>query len=84
MARKVGIGVAGSTVLLVGVAMIVLPGPAILVIPLGLNILSKEFSWAGRLKSWFRATVSRRVRAARRLVSHTWFLARNQRPPRAA
>jgi uncharacterized protein (TIGR02611 family) len=41
--------VAGFTVLLAGMAMLLLPGPAFAVIPLGLAILSLEFAWAGRL-----------------------------------
>lgn len=41
--------VVGITVLLLGVAMIVLPGPAFVVIPLGLAILATEFVWAARL-----------------------------------
>ena len=41
--------VAGFTVLIVGVAMIVLPGPAVVVIPLGLAILATEFIWARTL-----------------------------------
>jgi tellurite resistance protein TerC len=50
--RKVVILLLGSTVLLVGLAMVLLPGPAILVIPLGLAILGVEFAWARRwLKS---------------------------------
>ena len=36
----------GFSVLLVGVAMIILPGPAVIVIPLGLAILAGEFAWA--------------------------------------
>lgn len=44
--RRLVVGVIGFTVLLVGVAMIVLPGPAFLVIPLGLAILATEFVWA--------------------------------------
>jgi tellurite resistance protein TerC len=36
----------GGTVLLVGIAMIVLPGPAFVVIPSGLAILGIEFAWA--------------------------------------
>jgi tellurite resistance protein TerC len=32
----------------VGVAMIVLPGPAFIVIPAGLGILALEFAWAKR------------------------------------
>lgn len=47
--RKFVIGVIGGTVVLIGVALLVLPGPAILVIPLGLLILATEFAWAGHL-----------------------------------
>ena len=48
-ARRVVIAVIGGTVALIGVAMIVLPGPAVVVIPLGLAILATEFAWAKRL-----------------------------------
>jgi tellurite resistance protein TerC len=48
-ARRLIIFVIGGTVFLIGIAMIVLPGPAILVIPLGLAILATEFVWAKRL-----------------------------------
>jgi uncharacterized protein (TIGR02611 family) len=40
--------VAGFTVLLAGLAMLVLPGPAFAVIPIGLALLSLEFLWAER------------------------------------
>lgn len=36
----------GGTVLLIGIVMIVAPGPSVLVIPLGLGILATEFVWA--------------------------------------
>jgi uncharacterized protein (TIGR02611 family) len=36
----------GFTVLLAGLAMLVLPGPALIVIPIGLALLSLEFVWA--------------------------------------
>jgi uncharacterized protein (TIGR02611 family) len=39
----------GSAVLAVGIAMLALPGPAFVVIPIGLAILSLEFVWAERL-----------------------------------
>lgn len=45
-ARKIVIFVIGSTILLAGIAMIVLPGPALVVIPIGLAILATEFVWA--------------------------------------
>lgn len=41
--------VVGFTLLLGGIAMLVLPGPAFLVIPVGLALLSLEFAWAERL-----------------------------------
>ena len=49
-AKKTLIGIAGGVVLLAGIAMIFLPGPAFIVIPAGLAILSTEFEWAQRLK----------------------------------
>ena len=48
-ARGVIIGVVGSTILVIGVVMMVLPGPAFIVIPIGLGILATEFAWAKRL-----------------------------------
>lgn len=47
-ARRVVIGIIGFTVLLIGVALLVLPGPAFIVIPAGLAILAIEFAWARR------------------------------------
>jgi Ca2+-transporting ATPase len=44
--RRVLVAVVGSTLLLVGLAMVVLPGPALIVLPLGLAILATEFVWA--------------------------------------
>ena len=41
--------VAGFTLLLVGVVMIVTPGPGWVVIFLGLSLLAAEFIWARRL-----------------------------------
>ena len=48
-AKRLIISVIGFTVLLIGVAMVVLPGPAIMVIPIGLGILATEYVWARRL-----------------------------------
>ncbi len=53
-ARRVVIAVVGSTVVLIGLAMTVLPGPAIVVIPAGLAILGLEFAWAKRLLNKMR------------------------------
>ena len=40
---------AGFIVMATGAAMVVLPGPALVVIPIGLAMLSLEFAWAERL-----------------------------------
>ena len=54
--KRVIVAVIGATVLLLGVALIFLPGPAIVVIPAGLAILATEFAWAkrwlDRAKGW--------------------------------
>lgn len=64
-AKRIIIAVIGFTILGIGVAMIVLPGPAILVIPLGLGILATEFIWARKLlekaKSKFKKKVDVKV-----------------------
>jgi uncharacterized protein (TIGR02611 family) len=39
----------GATVLLAGLAMLVTPGPAFVVIPIGLAMLAMEFAWAERM-----------------------------------
>jgi len=49
LVERVAFVVAGFTVLFAGVAMMVLPGPAFVVIPVGLAMLSLEFAWAARL-----------------------------------
>ena len=45
-AKRLMVIIGGLTVLGIGIAMIVLPGPAIIVIPIGLAILATEFIWA--------------------------------------
>ena len=57
--RKVVYTVIGATVVLIGIVMIVLPGPAIVVIPLGLAILASEYAWARRVIRRGRVFVGR-------------------------
>ncbi len=47
--RRIFILLIGGTVVLVGVVMLVTPGPAFVVIPAGLGILALEFAWARRI-----------------------------------
>ena len=48
LVSKIVIGVVGTVVLVAGIIMIVTPGPAFVLIPLGLAILATEFTWARR------------------------------------
>jgi uncharacterized protein (TIGR02611 family) len=49
--RRIIVSVVGATVLLIGIALLVLPGPAFIVIPIGLAILATEYAWA---RHWLR------------------------------
>jgi tellurite resistance protein TerC len=64
-ARRIIVAVIGFTVLLVGIVMIVTPGPGWLVILLGLSILSAEFVWARRWLRRIKKTGSDLVRTVR-------------------
>lgn len=55
-ARRIVVAVIGGSILLLGVAMVVLPGPAIVVIPIGLGVLGLEFAWARHWLRKLRAT----------------------------
>lgn len=48
-ATRLVVTVIGFTILAIGITMIVLPGPAIAVIPIGLALLATEFIWAKKL-----------------------------------
>lgn len=52
-ARRLIITVVGLSVLVIGILMIFLPGPAIVFVPLGLIILSAEWAWARQLLKRF-------------------------------
>lgn len=61
-AKRLIVTVIGFTILAAGIAMIVLPGPAIVVIPVGLAILATEFIWARKLL----VTVKERIERMRK------------------
>jgi tellurite resistance protein TerC len=63
-ARRIAIALIGSTILLLGVAMLILPGPGLLVIPIGLALLSTEFVWARRWLARIREGSTRLPREA--------------------
>lgn len=65
LARRLVIGVIGGTITLLGIALLVLPGPAFIVIPVGLAILGVEFLWARRLLRRFRDGVGKAMGRSR-------------------
>jgi tellurite resistance protein TerC len=48
-ARRFVVAVVGVSIVLFGLLLLVLPGPAFIVIPVGLAVLAFEFEWARRL-----------------------------------
>ncbi len=63
--RKIVILILGTSVLLVGLAFMVLPGPATVVIPLGLGILGTEFVWAKKLLNHIKTQTASLVNSIR-------------------
>ena len=64
-AKRVVKIVAGFTLLLVGIALLVLPGPGWVTIFLGLALLAAEFTWARRLLDRLKQTAGHVGEAAR-------------------
>lgn len=64
-ARRIAVAVVGSTVLALGVVMIIAPGPAFIVIPIGLAILGIEFAWARMWLKRLRRTISKQLAESR-------------------
>ncbi|MFZ4575085.1 MAG: TerC family protein [Phycisphaerales bacterium] len=62
--KKIIVLLVGVSMVVVGIVMIVAPGPAVIVIPAGLALLATEFIWAKRLLDKYRthaAEFSRRA-----------------------
>ncbi len=66
IARRVVFGVVGAVLVAVGALLMVLPGPGLIVVLLGVVVLSQEFSWAERL---YEPVRDRAVRAAEASVA---------------
>jgi len=58
--KRLVIAIVGASVLLLGIIMLVTPGPAFIVIPVGLAILAIEFVWARQWLKKLRQMISRR------------------------
>lgn len=55
--RKFAVSALGGLIIVVGAALLVLPGPGALVIVLGLAVLAKEYPWAKRRLDLVRGKV---------------------------
>ncbi|MBN2321856.1 MAG: PGPGW domain-containing protein [Acidobacteria bacterium] len=69
-ARQIAVFIVGSTVILFGIALLVLPGPAVVVIPIGLAILATEYAWARR---WLRIIRESAEKGAAKLNLRSFF-----------
>ncbi len=58
--KRLVVAIIGTTVLVIGIAMIFLPGPALIVIPAALGILATEFAWARRALHKVREHIQKR------------------------
>lgn len=78
-ARRVAVAIIGGTLIVAGILMIFLPGPALVVIPAGLGVLGIEFAWARR---WLRRLRDEAKRGAG-LFSSSGRTESSRRGPRA-
>lgn len=60
--------VVGAALLLGGVAMLVLPGPGLLLIVAGFAVLGTEYAWAAQALEQTKRTAERASKAARRVA----------------
>ena len=74
-ARRIVIAIIGTTIVLLGIAMLVLPGPGILTIILGLMLLGVEFAFARRWLARLKTTTKKAAEKVRAKV-------RRDGPPR--
>jgi len=66
--RRLIIGVVGFTILLIGIALLVLPGPAFIVIPVGLALLATEFVWARKLLKKVKGQIEKATKRSKNKI----------------
>jgi tellurite resistance protein TerC len=74
--KKVIVALVGGTVLLVGIALLVLPGPGLPIVAVGIGILASEFLWARRALKNAKGAVAK----ARRRSGLSALLRRRRHP----
>ena len=63
--RKLVVFLIGISIVLIGCVLFFTPGPAIIVIPVGLAVLATEFIWAKKLLKKFKETTSSITQSAK-------------------
>ena len=58
--------VSGYGLLAAGIVMLVVPGPGVVTIVIGLGLLAEEFSWARSALGWLKRNVKTAAGAVRR------------------
>jgi len=66
--KRIAVTVVGAAVVAAGLAMLVLPGPGILVVAVGFAILGTEYAWAASALERTKRTAERAGRAAKGAV----------------
>jgi uncharacterized protein (TIGR02611 family) len=74
--KKVVVALIGGTVLMVGIALLVLPGPGLPIVAAGIAILATEFLWARRALRNAKGAVAK---VRRRSGIRAWLRARKPR-----
>lgn len=69
--RWVGVALVGGGLIVVGVVLLVLPGPGLLLIALGIAVLATEFAWAEVVLHRMKKAGSSVVDRARQAVSRS-------------
>ena len=67
--RWIGVAVVGGTLISVGVVLLVLPGPGLLLIAMGVAVLATEFAWAESTLNRMKQAGSAAVGKAKQVVA---------------
>lgn len=67
--RWAGVATVGTTLIVVGAILLVLPGPGLVLIALGVAVLATEFAWAERVLHRMKSTGSAAADSAKRMIA---------------
>ncbi|MGH9184086.1 MAG: PGPGW domain-containing protein [Acidimicrobiales bacterium] len=84
--KRIAVSAVGAVLVLAGAAMLVLPGPGILVVAIGFAVLGTEYAWAAAALERTRRTADQAGRTAGRTARGAFRsvgrrVGRSRRPP---